>query len=183
VTRGTRWILAALAVLALGISTAAQDDIPRPDHVVKRASYVSLDRVPRGAAFEVAVVLDILEGFHINTDKPLQDYLIPTVVRLEPPAGFRLIEIVYPQGKLEKFAFSEDEMAVYEGRVTVRLRLEAAANARLGRQELPIKLRYQACNDRACLPPITVDVPAALEVAPAGTPARPVNQQFFRASR
>lgn len=176
-------LLAALVMLPLAGCAAAQDDLPPPDRVVKRSSYVSLERVPRGASFEVAIVADILEGFHINTDKPLQDYLIPTVLRLDPPKGFRVVEVVYPKGKLEKFSFSPEQLAVYDGRVTMRIRLEAAADAPLGVQQLPVKLRYQACNDTACLRPVTVDVPVRVEVAPAGTEARPAYPEIFRPSR
>lgn len=176
-------ILAALVMLPLAGCAAAQDNLPQPDQVVKRSGYVSLDRVPRGASFEVAIVADILEGFHINTDKPLQDYLIPTVVRVEPPKGLRVLEITYPKGALAKFAFSPEPLAVYDGRVTIRIRLDAAADAPLGVQQLPIKLRYQACNDSACLRPVTVDVPVRVEVAPAGTQARPAHPEIFRSSR
>lgn len=176
-------ILAALVMLPLAGCTAAQDDLPQPDQVVQRSGYVSLDRVPRGASFEVAIVADILEGFHINTDKPLQDYLIPTVLRVEPPKGLRVLEIAYPKGKLAKFSFSPEPLAVYEGRVTMRIRLEASADAPLGVRQLPVKLRYQACNDSACLRPVTVEVPVRIEVAPAGTEARPAHSEIFRPSR
>lgn len=176
-------LLAIAAALALAGCAVAQDNIPHPTEVVKRTGYVSLDRVPRGARFEVAVVADILEGFHINTNKPLQDYLIPTVLSLAPPRGFRVLGVDYPEGKLEKFAFSQEEMAVYEGRVVFRVRLEATADAPLGRQELPLRLRYQACNDTACLRPVTVDVPVPVEVAPTGTPARPLHGEIFQPSR
>ncbi|MCI0539993.1 MAG: hypothetical protein L0Z50_32710, partial [Verrucomicrobiales bacterium] len=49
--------------------------LPRADTVVKPAVYLSLEPVPRGRTFELAVVAQIQEGFHVNANKVLEDYL------------------------------------------------------------------------------------------------------------
>ncbi len=162
-------------------AAAGTDDLPRPETIVKPRAYLSLEPVPRGRAFEIAVVAEVLPGFHINANKVLQDYLIPTTLEGDLPRGFRRIAISYPPGQLLNFSFADEKLLVYEGRVTLRMKIEAAADAPLGAQTLPLVLRYQACNDSACLPPARIPVPIELEVAPAGAKARPANPAIFRA--
>ena len=53
----------------------------RRPHRSQGGGVISLDKVhPRGH-FQVAVIVDIPDGWHINTDVPSLDYLIPTEVR------------------------------------------------------------------------------------------------------
>jgi hypothetical protein len=149
--------------------------------VVKPHTYVSLDPVPRGSEFQLAVVVDIARGFHMNSHKPTDAFLIPTTITPQLPPGIELVETIYPRGRLEKFSFSPDKaLDVYTGSVELRLRLSARADAPLGRMILPLALRYQACNDAACLPPVKVSVTAPVEVAAAGTKPRVVNPELFR---
>jgi len=168
------------ALTASGFLPQAGADLPRADTVVKPLGYVSLEPVPRGRTFEVAVVAEILPGFHINANKVLEDYLIPTTVETDPPKGLRLVEIVYPKGALRKFEFSDQKMAVYDGSVTIRLKLAAQADAPLGDLKLPLTLRYQACNDKACLPPVRKALSVNFHVAAAGAYARAVNAEIFQ---
>ena len=151
--------------------------------VVKPHTYVSLDPVPRGSEFQVAVVVDIAHGFHMNSHKPTEAFLIPTTITPQLPPGIQLVETIYPRGRLEKFSFSPDKpLDVYTGSVELRLRLSARTDAPLGRIILPFALRYQACNDAACLPPVKVSVTAPVQVAAAGTKPRVVNPEVFRAA-
>jgi len=136
--------------------------------------------VPRGRAFEIAIVAHIHAGYHINAHKPTLDYLIPTEVTPALPQGITLSEALYPEGQMIKFPFSATQLKVYEGDAVFRLRLRATADAALGSQDIPLQLEYQACNDRSCLPPVKIPVTAHLEIAPAGAVASPVHPEIFR---
>jgi hypothetical protein len=147
--------------------------------VVKPRAYVSLDPVPRGP-FELAVVAEIAPGYHINANKVLDPYLIPTEIEPQFPAAFRILETVYPPGRLEQFPFAAYKLAVYDGRVTFRLRVEAGAEAPLGEQKLSLLLHYQVCDSTACLPPVKLPMVVSLKVVPAGAKARSVHPEIFR---
>ena len=54
--------------------------LPNASSIVKPHALVSLDPVPRGKDFQVAVVVDIARGFHMNSHKPTDEYLIPTTL-------------------------------------------------------------------------------------------------------
>ncbi len=178
------------AVIALGASglflalaTARNlqaQALPNASSIVKPHALVSLDPVPRGKDFQAAVVVDIARGFHMNSHKPTDEYLIPTTLTAQLPAGFELNDTIYPNGRLEKFSFSPNKpLDVYTGSVTLKLRLTADAKAPLGMATIPVTLRYQACNDAACLPPVKVPVNVEVRVAAATAKAQPLHPEVF----
>jgi hypothetical protein len=183
---GVLFLLSSL--LLVGIAPAASGPgqgtpLPRPDAVVRPRVFVSHEPVPRGQVFEVAIVGEVLEGFHINAHKVLQDYLIPTVLTPELPKGIRLVEMHYPEGVRRKFAFASEEMAVYEGKVTLRMKLQATSEAPLGKLSVPVELRYQACNDTTCLPPVRIPLKAEFVVAREGAAFKKTHPQIFGDTR
>ena len=166
-----------------GISPQDSSALPSPAAVVKPLAYVSLAPVPRGKEFQVAVVVEIARGFHMNSHKPTDAYLIPTTLTPLVPAGLQLLDTIYPAGQLEKFSFSPNKpLDVYTGKVTLRLRLAVAADAPLGAATIPLTLRYQACNDTTCLQPVKVPVEVKFEVAAAGAKSRAVHPEIFSAT-
>jgi len=168
------------AVLFVAIPAWAQSNIPRGKDVVAPTVYVSVEPVPRGRSFELAVAMKIRPGFHINAREASTDYLIPTDVKAEPPQGFRKGAVTYPKGTLRKFPFSPDKpLNVYEGTAVVRMTLTALADAPIGPQRIPLKLKYQACSEEVCLPPVTLALEAALEVAAMGAASRAAHQEIF----
>jgi DsbC/DsbD-like thiol-disulfide interchange protein len=180
-------LLAPLFLLGAGseVRSRAQEAAPpqSPASVVKTKVYRSLDPVPRTREFQLAVVVDIASGYHMNSHKPLDSYLIPTTLTPELPAGFTLVDTIYPSGKNLKFPFSPDKpLNVYTESVTVRLRLTAGESAALGDTSIPMTLRYQACNNSACLPPVKIPVTASVKVAPTGANAHAEHPEIFAAA-
>jgi len=178
-TKALHIVVVGVAAFLAGVVALAQSDIPRANTVVKPKALVSLLPAPRGATVEVAVVAEILKGFHMNSNKPREEYLIPTTLTAETPAGLKVLETNYPKGTVQKFEFSETPLDVYDGTITIRLKLQVAPDAPLGALSLPMILRYQACNDRACLPPVKLPVAAELQVAAAGSRAAAQHPNVF----
>lgn len=170
----------ALAAMSLVPSARAQAAMNAARTVVTAQGFVSLDPVPRGRTFEVAVLARIKPTYHINAHKVLDEYLIPTELEVKAPAGFRVLSTDYPNGEPRKFSFSAKKLSVYTSQVIVRMKIEAKRNAPLGARQLPLSLRYQACNDTYCLPPVTVPVSVHLVVARAGSAAKTVHPKIFR---
>jgi hypothetical protein len=146
---------AAILVVLAALPSATQQQIPSPRDVVAPATFVSFDPVGRGSQFQIAVVAKIRSGFHINAREKSEDYLIATDLRADVPAGFQAGEVSYPKGSLHSFTFSKKPLNVYEDTITLRVPVTALANAPLGAQHIPFKLRYQACSTEICLPPVT----------------------------
>ncbi|MBZ5697715.1 MAG: hypothetical protein LAN18_04130 [Acidobacteriia bacterium] len=169
-----------LVFVALAATAPAQDKAyPRAASVLQPQAYVSLQPVPRGRSFEVAIVAKITPGFHVNAHEPSEDYLIPTKITADLPPGIVLLETAYPRGVMRGFRFAKTPLRVYDGSFTVRMKLRAEAGAPLGRQKIGLTVAYQACNQDACLPPTKIPATAELEIAAMGAPAHPANAGIF----
>ena len=174
--------IAALLLIIVIALPSAHPQIPSGREVVSPSAYVSLEPLARGSNFQLAVVLKIRPGFHINARKPSAEYLIPTDLRANLPAGFKSAgEIAYPPGELKTFAFSKTPLNVYQDKIILRLPLTAQPDAPLGGQHIPLKLHYQACNNEVCLPPVTLDVDAQVTVAANAANSHPTHPELFAA--
>jgi hypothetical protein len=169
-----------LLVVSLIAARAGNSQAPSGKDVVLPTAYVSFEPVARGQSFEVAVVMKLRPGFHVNAREVTFDYLIPTELRAEVPAGFKICDVIYPKGKLETFAFAKDKpLNVYSDTATLLLPLAALPNAPLGAQHLGMKLRYQACSTEICLPPVTKDVDATVNVVADRSAAKAAHPEVF----
>jgi DsbC/DsbD-like thiol-disulfide interchange protein len=174
-----RFAISVFAAVIL-FSSPAGSQTPSGKDVVAPEAYASHDPVARGMSFQVAVVLKIRNGFHVNAREVTEDYLIPTDLRAEAPAGFKLGAVAYPKGTLQTFAFSKNKkLNVYSGNVTILLPLTVLASAPLGPQHIPMKLRYQACSTEICLPPVTKEIDATLNIVATASAAKPAHSELF----
>jgi thioredoxin:protein disulfide reductase len=153
--------------------------MPSAASVLQPQAYVSLQPVPRGRAFQIAVVSKISPGFHINAHMPSEDYLIPTKVTADLSPGVFLVESTYPHGVMRAFRFSKTPLRVYEGAFTVLMKLRASGTAPTGPQKISLTVAYQACNQDACLPPTKIPVTAELEIAAEDTPTHAIHADIF----
>lgn len=170
-------LLVGLACAAFPFATNSQ--VPSGRDVVKPEVYASMEPAARGSSFQIAVVMNIRPGFHVNAREKSEEYLIATDLNAQPPSGFTSGEVVYPKGKLETFTFSKTPLNVYQGTVILRLPVNALATAPLGEQHLPLKLRYQACSTAVCLPPTTLPLDAAVTIAASASEAKLAHQEIF----
>lgn len=178
--RGWLVAAAAIALSAACVPPArGQSAQQQAKSIAQAQAYASLQPVPRLRPFEVAIVAHIRPNYHINAHKTLDPYLIPTSIEPHFPPGYRVLSTDYPEGELVQFSFSKDKLAVYTGQVTVKMKVEAGANAPLGPQDLSLAFHYQACNNVMCLPPVTVPVALQLTVAKAGTAAKAAHPEIF----
>lgn len=160
----------------------SSSDVSSPAAVVKPRAFVSLAPVPRGKEFQIALAVEIAHGYHMNSHHPTDKYLIPTTLTPKLPTGFELLDTIYPAGRIEKFSFSPDKgLDVYSGSVILKLRLIAHNDAPIGAVTLPVTLRYQACNDTTCLPPVKVPVDVRVDVAAAGAATHAAHPEIFSA--
>ena len=112
----------------------------------------------RPATVTIAIAID--PGWHINSNKPLDPYLIPTSVRLELPAGWSAGEPAFPPHRTADLAFSDEPVAVFEGVLTVTVPI--TAGPRPWPETLRGAVRAQACDEKQCLAPAEVEFSVAL---------------------
>ncbi len=164
---------------SLALCGALLAQVPSGREVVKPEIYSSLDPAARGSSFQIAVVMKIRPGFHVNAREKSEDYLIATDLKAALPAGFTGGEVSYPKGKLEQFTFSKIPLNVYQDTVVLRMPVSALARAPLGEQHISLKLRYQACSTDLCLPPVTIPLDAVVNVVASASAAKPAHADIF----
>lgn len=149
-------LLFIFAIILFGATARAQSSAS----VVKvSAAKVS---VKKGASATATVTLTIQGGYHINSNRPSESYLIATALKLPKASGLTLGSVIYPKAKLQKFSFSEKPLSVFDGQAVLKFMVRAGVAA--SGQTVNGKLTIQACNDEQCLRPQTVDVSIPIEV-------------------
>jgi thioredoxin:protein disulfide reductase len=117
----------------------------------------------RGSVVSARLSVRVQPGYHVNSNTPNDNYLIP--LRLswgDSPLEVR--EIIYPQPRMQNFSFSTKPVSVFAGDFEIVCRFAVPAGAPIGTRFLPGKLRYQACNDSSCLPPKVLEVKLPVEI-------------------
>lgn len=155
-TKSAAFWISVLAALALPAGAQAPQilSLQEPQKVT----------VPRQGEAKVALKLVMRPGYHANSHRPSEDFLIPMRLTWDAKAPVEAVEVIYPKAKLEKFEFTEKPISVVDGEFEIVTRLRRSPNAMPGPAFLSGKLRYQACNDKMCFPPKTIDVKVPLLV-------------------
>jgi cytochrome c biogenesis protein CcdA len=174
-----RSILAALALAAAAPGLA--QPVPASNTIVAPRLAADADRLAQGKPFRLALVADIKAGWHINSHTPKEDFLIPTEVMFKPERGLTFSPVQYPKHRETKFSFSDQPLAVYEGKAVFLVSGTVDAKAATGPRTLMARISYQPCNENQCLPPAELTASLTIDVAMAGTEAKPKNADLFGA--
>ena len=118
---------------------------------------LSISAVPDTANknyFTIFININIKEGWHLNSNKPYDEYLTPTAVRLKDTSGIKIVRIEYPPEMISKLQFSESELSLYEGTVTIKVILQTDNDFLKYKKKAELELDYQTCNNQTCLFPV-----------------------------
>ena len=124
-----------------------------------------------GQAVALSVQLEMEPGWHVNSARPTLDYLIATHLEFPDTGSFTVEDVWYPDGHMVELAFAEERLSVYEGLTTIRPTLRSPRAASPGEVPVRARITYQACSDRACLAPETVEFSIPFRIA--GEPVDP----------
>ncbi len=119
----------------------------------------------RATQTKVPLNFRVGSGFHINSNTPRSEFLIPTALKMDLPTDIVLGKIEYPPGKDLTFPFSPDEkLNVYSGDFTVNVTVHPLSSVSPGKYLMRGVLRYQACDNAQCFPPKTLPVSFEVKV-------------------
>jgi uncharacterized protein len=105
----------------------------------------------------------IKPDWHINSNRPLQENLIPTQVSLKNSAKAKITNIIYPKSETVSLGFQEGDLSVYSGDKTVTGDIEFTSNkASPDRLLMHLQVSFQACNDSFCALPEVLSFPILL---------------------
>lgn len=158
-----------ICFLALLAGTAVAQAGKAPSVTIAPIPLVTAQR-----ATQTIVNLDfrVGSGFHINSNAPKSEFLIPTSLKMDLPTDIVLGKIDYPAGKDLTFPFSPDEtLNVYSGDFTIAVTVHPLHAVVPGKYVMHGVLRYQACDNAQCFPPKTL--PVSFEVKVVKEPPGP----------
>lgn len=150
------WPVGLILFLVAGLALGQSPGDKQPSVIMAPVGDVQL---PAGGSSNLELDFRIGAEFHINSNKPNADYLIPTVLKLNPSEPVAVADVKYPAGEEMSFAFSPNEkLSVYSGDFAINTVLKAPANASPGAYPVKGELRFQACDRSACYPPRSLPV-------------------------
>jgi thioredoxin:protein disulfide reductase len=159
-----RQVFSLFVILLIPVTFYSNPTPPQSAADVNVTSSVAPDKVKKGRIVRASVVMDIPSGLHVQSNKPLDKFLVPTKLDIETPSGMQAGPVSYPRAVMRNLKFSKAAVAVYEGKATLRFNVTVPANYSGGSGEIKGKLRFQACNDESCFPPVTREVKMWLNV-------------------
>jgi hypothetical protein len=170
-------MLSSLAKTAFLITVAAvllraQDPPGRKVPSVTQLS-TPVASVFRGRSNPVELPFRVQAGFHINSNKPAAEYLIPTTLKIDAPTDIMLGGITYPEGQEMSFAFApEEKLSVYSRDFSLSVMVRPLASVLPGRYAFRGELKYQACDNAACYPPKKLPVRFEVKVVKPAPPRK-----------
>ena len=146
-----------------GVSTSAQFRQP----TAELTPTVEQQATQPGQTVTLLLGVELPENIHVQSDKPRDPFVIPTLLTFTLPNGVTVEEITYPESTDFLLAGQEEPLAVFEHEFTIAVRLALDADVSPGEIVVPGSLLYQACDDRVCFAPATAAVEWHMHVEPA----------------
>lgn len=123
-----------------------------------------------GSSVSGKVTVTFASGLHGYQNPPTESWMRPVKI-----TGDALLDAEYPKGKMKITGGLDQPAAIYEGAVTIPIRLELPDAP--GEHQLSLKVDYQQCDEETCFPPRSKTISAAVTVqasaTPTETPAQP----------
>lgn len=164
--------LLTCGLLLLSVCAFAQEEFGPKGPVVKfTATPVAV--VTQGKAETVPLSFNVADGYHINSNHPKSDYLIPTALKVEATTDIVIGKTTYPDGQDMSFAFAPDEkLNVYAGDFKVDVLVRPLRSVQPGKYVVRGTLKYQACDNKACYPPKNLPISFDVKIAKAKPAAK-----------
>ena len=143
--------------------------------VVKIKLESSQEKAARNSLLKVALKVSVEKGWHINSNKPHEDFLIPTKV-ISTDKKFPLAKVEFPKAEDLTLGISDKPVSVFEGDIVINLLVNIDKELSPGSYKIPIKVEYQSCNNQTCMPPTSVSDSFEITVTNETAAATQVNQ-------
>ena len=116
----------------------------------------------RNDAVQTRIPVSILEGYHVNSNTPSDEYLIPLKVTWTSLGALEGGQVIYP--KPEKITVGDQSLSVFTGKIDLSANFKVSAKAPAGPGIASGKLSFQACDNSKCFPPKSVEFSVPYQV-------------------
>ena len=154
---------------------------PLTNDIIQIKTFNSFDKIYQNSEFLLALKINVDEGWHINSNTPNEDYLIPAKLSIISKDGIieEVEKILYPEPEEIQLAFSKIPLSVWQGEALIGIKIKLKNNVKPGKYNLIVNLDYQACNDNICLAPNNIVDTLEIEVVNNTIPTNKINQSLF----
>jgi cytochrome c biogenesis protein CcdA len=168
-------VLAGLVTVAAAASASAQFR----GLTVGTDWILDSDAAHAGGTVHAALQVRIPGKYHVQSNKPLDEFLVATVLTVTPPAGLTVREVVYPEPEMFEVQGFDEPLAVFAQTFVIGVAIEVGEDVAPGVYPISSALVYQACDDRVCLAPETLQLATELEVVPDSVQIRTIESPLL----
>jgi thiol:disulfide interchange protein DsbD len=163
-----------LCVGSIAYATSLQEE-----EILQGRLILPVKQITKEESYSILIELNITNGWHINSNQPLEDFLIPTEITFQTQEGISYGRIQYMQPELKNFAFSDTKMSVYEGVVYARSSITVSPDYADSVLIIKGNIYYQACNDQSCLAPTEINIFSEIDLVKNKKQIEAINQTLF----
>lgn len=149
------------------------------EEILKAKAFLSLDNVHPGSELKIAVKVNIEPDWHINSNKPKEEFLIPSELKIESETPFLLINTYYPEAHDIKLGFSDELISVFEAEVYIGALIKVPEELTAGEYKIIIDFGYQGCNNFTCLPPNNSYDTLTINIVDKNVIINEINKEIF----
>ncbi len=135
-----------------------------PAKIVKLNGSLNNEFIEKGEEFTILLELNIEDGWHINSNKPLDEFVIPTKVEVQAINGIDIKTIKYPKANIVDLESLGGKTSTFEGKTPIKINGIIDGEYRYDNVEFNIDVTYQGCNNEMCLAPITKTISLIVDV-------------------
>jgi hypothetical protein len=128
-------------------------------------SAISKTPAEQGSTIEIKLSAEVQDGWHVYGLAQAPSGPTPLRVTLDENGFVQIVSVKSATASIKKHDPSFDlETEFYPGSFSLDLQTRVKQQAAGGNQSIPVSIRFQACNDRTCLPPKTVHLVVPIEI-------------------
>jgi hypothetical protein len=140
-------VFALLLILSIFLQEAQKDIV---------SVYVPELTIQAGKTGTITILINVKEGYHIQSNKTKDEFLIPTTIELENNKYFKTGKAEFPTTKKFRLQGTEEDLDVFDNYIEIKIPLQTSTMVKKGNHSIRAKLKYQACDERTCLAPRTI---------------------------
>lgn len=149
------------------------------EQIIEGKIISSVKKLQPGKSNRIAMELTIHEPWHVNSNKPEEDFLIPTIISFEQNETITFGRIQYPEPEIKTFEFSDNPLAIYEGTVYAFTTITIPPDYSEESVNIRGTIGYQACDNQSCLAPDEIEFSDVLPVAHGDESIATINDDIF----
>jgi thiol:disulfide interchange protein DsbD len=140
--------------------------------VKNKESYNANDTIKLG------IKVSIKDKYHINSYQPTDPSFIATTLTLKSE-DFKPLTAHFPRDKKFKLEGGETELDVYEGDIIIGFDIIPKSDIKDGNYSVPIDFYYQACDNKVCDMPLTLELKTEIKIDSKSSAANLTNNEAF----